>query len=78
MFGTYTNFVDPLAKAYDIFEKTEKYYDRTVLYFMTDGYPEPWIIPEDEIKKFQENPEFKEQLTFYAVGFGKCFHKDLL
>ena len=24
MFGTYTNFDDPLAKAYDIFEKTEK------------------------------------------------------
>ena len=45
---------------------------------MTDGYPEPWKIPKDEINKFRKNPEFKKQLTFYAVGYGENFHKKLL
>ena len=45
---------------------------------MTDGYPDSKKLPENEIKKFQQNPAFVDQLIFYAVGYGENFDKKLL
>ena len=51
LFGQ-SNFNEPLAYAYDIFEQAKNNYEMTVLYFMTDGKSNTGKVPEDEIRKF--------------------------
>ena len=50
----------------------------TVLCFITNGKPNKGKLPYDEIKKFKKNVALKDQLAFYAVGYGLNFDKHLL